>query len=108
MSKYLSVFIDKWWFGRDVPDGFPGDAENKKSACSTGDSGSVPGLERSSGDGDGSQLQYSYLENSVDRGAWWAVVTGLQRVGHDWAATLYFPWWPSGKESVCSAGAEWD
>ena len=36
--------------------------------------GSIPGLGRSPGEGNGNPLQYSYLENSVDRGAWWATV----------------------------------
>ena len=48
------------------------------------DKGSIPGLGRSSGGGYGSPLQYSCLENSMDRRAWWATVHGLQRVGHDW------------------------
>ena len=38
--------------------------------------GSIPGLERSPGVGNGNLLQYSYLENSVDRGTWWATVPG--------------------------------
>ena len=40
------------------------------SACNTGDLGSVPGLERSPGEGNVYPLQYSYLENSMDRDAW--------------------------------------
>ena len=44
------------------------------NAGDTGDSSSVPGLERSPGGGNGSPLQYSCLENPVDRGAWWATV----------------------------------
>ena len=50
------------------------------SAGDTGDVGSVPGLGRSPGIGNGTPLQYSWLENSLDRGAWWAMVhevTGL-------------------------------
>ena len=49
----------------------------KESACSAGDiggSGSIPGLGRSPGDGCGNPLQYSCLENAMDRGAWWATV----------------------------------
>ena len=45
--------------------GFPGDSDGKESACSTGDQGSVPGLGRSSGEGNGKALQYSCLENSM-------------------------------------------
>ena len=43
------------------------------------DSGSIPGLERSPGERNGNQLKYSCLENSKDRGAWWAVVQGVAR-----------------------------
>ena len=50
--------------------GFPGGSEVKSSACSAGDLGSVPGSGRSSGEGNGNQLQYSGLENIMDGGAW--------------------------------------
>ena len=54
--------------------GFPGGSEGKESACSAGDLGSVPGLQRSSGGGNDYPLQYSCLENFMDREAWWATV----------------------------------
>ena len=57
--------------------GFPGGSEGKESACSVGDPGSIPGLGRSPGEGNGNPLQYSCLENSMDRGAWWAPVRGV-------------------------------
>ena len=41
------------------------------------DTGSIPGLGRSAGAGNGNPLQYSYLENPVDRGAWWATVQSV-------------------------------
>ena len=50
--------------------GFPGSSDGKASACKAGDLGSIPGLGRSPGDGNGNSLQYSCLENSMDRGAW--------------------------------------
>ena len=50
--------------------GFPGGSEVKASACNAGDPGSIPGLERSPGEGNGNPLQYSCLENPMDRGAW--------------------------------------
>ena len=53
---------------------FPGGSVGKESACSVGDLGSSPGLGRSSGEGNGNLLQYSCLENSTDRGAWWATI----------------------------------
>ena len=49
----------------------------KESACSVEDLGSIPGLGRSPGEGNGNTLQYSGLENFMDRGAWWATVYGV-------------------------------
>ena len=63
----------------------PGGSEDKVSACNEGDPGLIPGLGRSPEEGNGNPLQYSCLENPMDRGAWWATVHGSQRVGHDWA-----------------------
>ena len=57
--------------------GFPGDSNGKASACNAGDQGSVPGLGRSPGEGNDNPLQYPYLENPMDRGAWWATVPGV-------------------------------
>ena len=54
--------------------GFPGGSDGKASACSMGDPGSIPGLGRSPGEGNGNPLQYSCLENYMDRGAWRATV----------------------------------
>ena len=54
--------------------GFPGGSDAKEPACNAGDPGSVPGLGRFPGEGNGNLLQYSCLENSMDRGAWWATV----------------------------------
>ena len=48
------------------------------SACNAGDLGLIPGSGRSLGEGNGYPLQYSCLENSMDRGAWWAIVHGVQ------------------------------
>ena len=54
--------------------GFPGGLDSKESTCNAGDLGSIPGLGRSPGGGHGNPLQYSYLENPMDRGAWQAAV----------------------------------
>ena len=62
--------------------GFTGGSDGKESACNAGDQGSIPGLGRSSGEGNGDALQFSCLENSKDRGAWWAMV---HRVTKIWA-----------------------
>ena len=58
---------------------FPGGSDDKESACNAGDLGSIPGSGRSPGEGNGNPLQYSYLENSVDRGAWWATLHGVAK-----------------------------
>jgi len=50
--------------------GFPGGSDGKESACNMGDLSSIPGSGGSSGEGNGYPLQYSCLENSMDRGAW--------------------------------------
>ena len=56
--------------------GFHGGSDGKESACSAGDSGSIPGLGRSPGEGNGNPLQYPCLENLMDRGAWWKILWG--------------------------------
>ena len=53
---------------------FPGGSDGKESACKAGDLGSTPGLGRSPGGGHGNPLQYSCLENPMDRGAQQATV----------------------------------
>ena len=59
---------------------FPGTLHGKQSVCNEGDRGLIPGLGRSPGGGHGSPLQYSCLENPIDRGAWWALQSlGWQR-----------------------------
>ena len=50
---------------------------SKESVCNAGDSGLIPGLGRSPGKGNDNPLQYSCLENPMDRGAWWATVHGV-------------------------------
>ena len=62
--------------------GFPDGSDGKESASNAEDLGSIPGLGRSPGEGNGYPLQYSCLENPMDRGAWRATVRGIARVGH--------------------------
>ena len=57
--------------------GFPDGSVGKESACNVGDMGLIPGLGRSPGEGNSYLLQYSGLENSMDRGAWGATVHGV-------------------------------
>ena len=59
--------------------GFPGGSEVKASACNVEDLGSIPGLGRSPGEGNGNPLQYSCLVNPMDGGAWWATVHGVAK-----------------------------
>ena len=65
------------------------------------DTGSIPGLGRSSGGGQGNPLQYSYLENPMDRGAWLATVHGV--VGSDVTHSLSW-WYPL---EGCQVGLKW-
>ena len=56
---------------------FPGGSDGKESACNAADPGLIPGLRRLPGEGNGEPLQYSCLENPIDRGAWPAAVHGV-------------------------------
>ena len=59
--------------------GFPGGSDGKEYAWNAGDSGLIPGLGRSPEEENGYPLQYSCLENSMDRGGWWATVHGITK-----------------------------
>ena len=59
--------------------GFPHGSVGKESACNAGEPGSIPGLRRSPEEGNGNPLQYSCLENTMDRGAWQATVHGVAK-----------------------------
>ena len=59
--------------------GFSSSADGKASTYNAGDLGLIPGLGRSPGEGNGNPLQYSCLENSMDRGAWQATVNGVTK-----------------------------
>ena len=54
-------------------------SDGKESLCNAGDLGSIPGLERFPGEGNGNPLHYSCLKNPMDRGPWWAAVHGLAK-----------------------------
>ena len=58
---------------------FPDSSVVKNLLANAGDAGSIPGLGRSSGKGNGNPLQYSCLENPMYRGAWWAMVQGVAK-----------------------------
>jgi len=72
MSLWLSIL-----YRSSICMGLPWQLSGKESACSVEDPGSIPGLGRSPGGGHGNPLQHSCLENSMDRGAWWAPVHGV-------------------------------
>ena len=58
---------------------FPGGSVGKESTCNADDPGSIPGWGRSPAEGNGNPLLYSCLENSMDRGAWWSMVHGVNK-----------------------------
>ena len=60
-------------------EGFPGGSVVKNLPANKGDVSSTPGLGRSLGGGNGNSFQYSYLENPMDRGSWWATVHGVSK-----------------------------
>ena len=69
--------------------GFPGGAVVKNLPANAGvteDAVAIAGSGRSPGGENGSPVQYSYLENSMDRGAWQATDHGVQRLSHNWAS----------------------
>ena len=78
MSTYI---YDRYrYICKDKPSG---GSDSKESAYNAGNPGLIPGFGRSPGEGHGSPLQYSCLENSMDRGACRATVPGVARVRHD-------------------------
>ena len=86
---------------------------SKESTCNAGYAGSVPGLGRCPGEGNGNTHQYSCLENSMDRGAWWATVHRVTK-GHDWSywAEMWAPpqkflvnWLDVGSAAAAAAAA---
>ena len=68
---------------------FPVGSESKESACNAGDSGSIPGSERSRGRREWLPLQYSCLDNYMDRRTWWLQFIRSWRIGHYWATNTY-------------------
>ena len=78
-DPWVSPFqrLDYLWF--PTFSGFPGGSDSKESACTAEDLSSIPLSGRSLGEGNGNPLQYSCLENSMDRGTWWATVHGVAK-----------------------------
>ena len=69
----------KSWFNGPTRNYWTCSSDSKESAWNTGDPGSIPGLERSSGEGNGNPLQYSCLENPMNRGPWQSTVYGVTK-----------------------------
>jgi len=63
--------------------GFPGGSDSKESACNVKGLGSIPGLGRSPGEGNENPLQYSFLGNPMDRGAWQATFHEITKSQHN-------------------------
>ena len=72
ISSYLFIFTEHL-------EDFLGGSDGKEPACNAGDPSSVPGLGRSPGEGNGNSLQYSCLDNSMDKGAWQAIARGVAK-----------------------------
>ena len=84
---------------------FPGGSAGKESACNAGDLGSVPGLGRSPGEGNSHPLQYSCLENPMDRGDCWVTVCEVAKSQTRLSFSFFtFPGGSDSKESTCNAG----
>ena len=79
---FINLFTSIWpVFIEDLCSslGFPSSSAGKEPACNAGDPSLIPGLGRSPGEGNGDRLQYSCLENSMDRGIWWARIHEVKR-----------------------------
>ena len=92
LPKSISTTLMRLWEGRlkvkemyEVFGDFPYSSIRKVSACNAEDLGSIPGSGRSPGEEHGNPLQYSCLENPIDRGAWRAIAHEVTRVRHDLA-----------------------
>ena len=77
ISLPIHIYLLVYLITALVSMGFPRGSDGEESACNEGYLGLIPRLGRSSGEGNGFPLQYSYLENSTDRGIWRAAVRGV-------------------------------
>ena len=85
---------NSWDLGDNIANkGFSDGSHGKESAHNVGDTGSIPSLGISLGEGKGYPLQYSCPENVMDRGAWRATFHEVARIGHDWAANTFTTLW---------------
>ena len=100
-------------FSTSLP-GFPHSSVGKESTCNAGDPGLSLWLGRPPGEGNSNPLQYSCLENPVDRGAWLATVPWLARVRHDLVTKPHTThlwrcqFWGRGCQGRCTEKRSWD
>ena len=80
-DAYYLQLLQTLYIYNFIHNGLPWWIRQYKIACNAGDVGLIPGLGRSPGERNGNALQYSCLENSMDRGAWWATVHGVVKLG---------------------------
>ena len=75
----LFLYLEHHLVANSINQSFPGDSDSKESTLNAGDMGSIAGSGRSPGEGNRNPLQYSFLENSIQGGAWWAVIPGVAK-----------------------------
>ena len=75
----LCLYLEHHLVANSINQSFPGDSDSKESTLNAGDMGSISGSGRSPGEGNRNPRQYSFLENSIQRGAWWAVIPGVAK-----------------------------
>ena len=75
----LFLYLEHHLVANSINQSFPGDSDTKESTSNRGDLSLITGLGRFSGEGNRNALQYSFLENSMERGAWWAIVHGVAK-----------------------------
>ena len=84
LSKEIELYLTYYLLLVESSQGFPGGSDDRESTCNAVDPGSIPGSRRPVGEGNGYPFQNSCLENSMDRGGWWARVHGVtESFGHD-------------------------
>ena len=89
--RILQARLLEWVAFPPSPGDLPRSSDGKESACSAGDPGLIPGSGRSAGEGDGNPLQYSCLENPMDKGAWQATqFMGSPWVRHDLSLSFFY------------------
>ena len=79
MKLCINDLLIMYLFNKVISMAFLGGSDGKEPACNVGDLGSIPGLRRFPGGGNGNPLQYSCLENPTDRGTWWTAAHGFAK-----------------------------